>query len=165
MSKPCLILHNWVEGKQSSTSMAAGEDKFLALQFTSWLAWLQHQSASHTAKWTWSEQTACHYFATEADTLSVEITEKCPTTHFFPGQMECLAVRGPWQEPSAKTHCSPHMINSGNSKESLNLHRQNKCRAYHISPGHLNVLLFNFFLKKRTAMTQGKSFSSSVRCI
>lgn len=100
MNRPCLILHNEAEGKQSSTSMAAGEDKFLALQFTSWLAWLQLQSVSHKAKWMWSEQKAFSY-CSHRSWHCLERTKKCPTPHFFPRQMGLLAV---WSTPSDKSH-------------------------------------------------------------
>lgn len=166
MSRSCLTLHNQAEGKQSSTSTAAGEDKFLALQFTSWLAWLQHQSASYKAKWMWSEQTTCRYCSTEADTLCWDNKEEPNNTllHRARGASSCME-HTQWQMPSVKTHSSPHRLNSWDSKESLNLHRQHKCRTCHISPGHLTVLFFNFLLNKRMAMTQAKSSSSSVSCL
>lgn len=152
MSKPCLILHNWAEGKQSSTFMAAGK------KTNFWHSSSPHDYPGHCNSQQLTkqnDQSKPHViaFPTEADIFFDEITEKSSTTHFFPRQMEPRAVRS---TPRDKSHSRPHMINSANSRKNLSLCRQHVSRMYYIlpvlvlvlgilMPGHLHVLSFNFF--------------------
>lgn len=75
------------------------KDKFLALQFTSWLPWPLQQSAAHKAKW--SEQTTCHCFSHRSWHILWWDNRKELNNTLLPkanGASSC-EEHTPWQEP------------------------------------------------------------------